>query len=314
MQLIIRSKTAEAEDIVSLELVAPDGAALPAFTAGAHIDLSLGKGLVRSYSLVNDPAQTDRYVVAVNLDPASRGGSRCIHETLQAGQPVEVSAPRNHFPLVEDAPHVVLIAGGIGITPLLCMIRRLNALGRHWTLHYSARSRAKAAYLGALRELAEPFGRLDFHFVNECGGRLPDLAALVGASPAGSHLYCCGPAPMLHAFEAAAAGRAAGTVHVEYFSAQQDAATAGGFEVMLARSGRSLRIQPGESILDALLADGVDVGHACKEGVCGACQTRVLEGVPDHRDAYLSPREKSAGDSIMLCCSGCSSETLVLDL
>ncbi|WP_020655765.1 PDR/VanB family oxidoreductase [Massilia niastensis] len=314
MQLIIRSKTTEAEDIVSLELAAPDGSALPAFTAGAHIDLSLGKGLVRSYSLVNDPAERHRYVVAVNRDPASRGGSRHVHEALRAGQALEVSAPRNHFPLVEDAPHVVLIAGGIGITPLLCMIRRLNALGRAWTLHYSARTRAKAAYLGVLRELAEPCGRLDFHVVDECGGRLPDLAALVGASPAGAHLYCCGPVPMLHAFEEAASLRPPGTVHVEYFSAQQDAALAGGFEVVLARSGRSLRIQPGASILDALLADGLDVGHACKEGVCGACQTRVLEGTPDHRDSYLSPREKSAGDAIMLCCSGCTSEKLVLDL
>lgn len=314
MELIIRSKRTEAEDIVSLELSAPDAAPLPAFTAGAHIDVSLDNGLTRSYSLVNAPSERHRYVIAVNRDPASRGGSRFVHDCLRVGQSIKVSAPRNHFPLVETARHVTFIAGGIGVTPLLSMIRRLDMLGLAWSLHYSARTRAKCAYIDELVALDRSRGAVHFHFVDECGGRLPDMDTLAAAAPPDAHLYCCGPAPMLHAFERATASRASETVHVEYFTAQQDAALAGGFTVELARSGRSLRVEPGYSILDVLLANGMDIGHACREGVCGACQTRVLEGTPDHRDSYLSPREKTACDSIMLCCSGSVSDKLVLDL
>jgi ferredoxin-NADP reductase len=314
MELIIRSKRTEAEDIVSLELAAPGAAPLPTFTAGAHIDVSLRNGLTRSYSLLNDQSERNRYVIAVNRDPSSRGGSRFVHESLQVGQSINVSAPRNHFPLVESAQHVLFIAGGIGVTPLLSMIRRLNTLGLAWTLHYSARTRAKCAYINELIEIDRGRGAVHFHFVDECDGRLPDMDALLAGAPQDAHLYCCGPAPMLHAFERATTKRPPDKVHVEYFTAQQDAAVAGGFTVELARSGRSLRVEPGKSILDVLLANGMDVGHACREGVCGACQTRVLGGTPDHRDSYLSPREKTSCDSIMLCCSGSVSDKLVLDL
>lgn len=314
MELRIHSMTAEAEDIVSLELVSPTAVALPVFSAGAHIDLSLGNGLIRSYSLVNDQSERHRYVIAVNKDAASRGGSRYIHETLQVGQSIDVSAPHNHFPLIEDAPHTVFIAGGIGVTPLLSMIRRLEALGRPWQLHYTARSRRKCAYLEQLAQLDKSRGAVHLHFVDESDGRLLDIDALVVPVPKEAHLYCCGPSPMLQSFERATAARPPQHVHVEYFSAQQEAAVTGGFTVVLARSRRALRVEPGKSILDVLLANGLDVGHACREGVCGACQTKVLEGIPDHRDSYLSAREKSSGDSIMLCCSGSASETLVLDL
>jgi vanillate O-demethylase ferredoxin subunit len=315
MELIIRTIDRVAEDIAALELAAAGGATLPAFGAGAHIDLHLAPGLVRSYSLLNDPAERHRYVVAVNKDPASRGGSRHVHESLRAGQRITVSEPRNHFPLVEDAPLVALVAGGIGITPLLSMIRRLVALNRPWRLFYSARTRAKCAYLAEVMALAQQSrGMVELHIVDERGGSLPDIAAMVNTVPLDAHLYCCGPVPMLQAFEQATAWRPAGQVHVEYFSAQQEAAVAGGYEVVLQRSQRSLRIDAGKSILDVLLANGVDVPYACQEGVCGACQTGVLQGTPDHRDSYLSPREKSKGDTIMLCCSGCTSGTLVLDL
>ncbi|MHA4871863.1 PDR/VanB family oxidoreductase [Duganella sp. PWIR1] len=315
MQLIIRSIDTPAEDIVALELAARDGGALPAFTAGAHIDLHLAPGLVRSYSLLNDPAERLRYVVAVNKDPASRGGSRHVHESLRAGQVITVSEPRNHFPLVEDAPLVALVAGGIGITPLLSMIRRLAALGRPWRLFYSARTRAKCAYIKEIMALAEQSrGIVELYVVDERAGAVPDIAAMVNTVALDAHLYCCGPLPMLQAFEKATAWRPAGHVHVEYFSASQEAAVAGGYDVVLQRSQRTLRIDAGKSILDVLLANGVDVSYACQEGVCGACQTRVLEGTPDHRDSYLSPREKSKGDTIMLCCSGSTADKLVLDL
>lgn len=314
MELIIRSKRTEAEGIVSLELAAPNAAPLPCFTAGAHIDVSLGNGLTRSYSLVNDQSERDRYVIAVNKDPASRGGSRFVHESLQVGQSFNVSEPRNHFPLVESVSHVVFVAGGIGITPLLSMIRRLTLLGQTWTLHYSARTRAKCAYVNELIEIDGGRRAVHFHFVDECDGRLPDMNAVLASVPLDAHLYCCGPAPMLHAFERAAAMRPPDNIHVEYFTAQQEAAVAGGFTVELARTGRSLRVEAGNSILDVLLVNGIDIGHACREGVCGACQTRVLEGIPDHRDSYLTPREKASCDSIMLCCSGSVSDKLVLDL
>ena len=315
MQLLVRSRAVEAEDIASLELVSPSGEPLPPFAAGAHVDLHLGNGWIRSYSLVNDSAERGRYVVAVQKDPASRGGSRWVHEHLRPGSLVEVGAPCNNFALVENASLVVFFAGGIGITPLWCMLQRLEALGRPWKLVYAVRHRRKAAYLAQVEALAarEP-GRVQIHVDQEQGNRPLDLASAVAQAPAGAHLYCCGPAPMLRAFEQAAASRPPAQVHFEYFSAAQEAAVAGGFEVKLARSRRSLRVVPGKSILHTLLDGGIDVSHACHEGVCGACQTPVLEGEPDHRDSYLSPQERKSGKTILLCCSGSKSDVLVLDL
>lgn len=313
MQLMIRSRRMEAEDVVSLELVDECGEPLPPFTAGAHIDLVLGNGCSRSYSLVNDPAERDRYVIAVNKDPASRGGSRYVHEVLQAGQSIEVRGPRNNFELVENAPLVVLFAGGIGVTPLRCMIQRMEALGRPWMLHYAARSRVRCAFLDEVAALeARHSGRVHLHFDDEAGGRPMDIAARIAASPADAHLYCCGPNPMMRAFEAATAGRPPETVHVEYFTAQHDAACAGGFQVVLARSQRTVFVKKGQSILDTLLDAGVDVANCCREGVCGTCQTTVIDGQPDHRDSYLTPPERK--NSMMVCCSGSLSDKLVLDL
>jgi ferredoxin-NADP reductase len=315
MQLLVRSTAVVAEDILSLELVAPQGGPLVPFSAGAHIDLQLGNGCIRSYSLVNDSAERERYVVAVQKDPGSRGGSRYVHEQLRAGSLLEVGAPRNNFALAEDAPLSVFFAGGIGITPLWCMIQRLAALGRPWKLVYAVRSRRKCAYLPQIEalEAGEP-GRVHLHIDEEQGGLPVDLAAAVAQVPAGAHLYCCGPAPMLKAFEQAAAARPAAQVHLEYFSATQEAAVAGGFEVKLARSQRAVRVAPGKSILQTLLDCGIAVSHACQEGVCGACQTTVLQGEPDHRDAYLSPQEKKSGKTMLLCCSGSKGDVLVLDL
>lgn len=315
MELTIRKIKTVAEDIVSLELARADGQNLPAFTAGSHIDLKLGNGLIRSYSLVNDPAEQGRYVVAVNKDAASRGGSSYVHESLREGQTIEVSEPRNNFKLVEDAPLVALIAGGIGITPLLSMIRRLETLGRPWKLFYSARTRAKCAFLEEIQALeARDPGQVQLHIVRENDGRLTDIDGIVNSLPADTHLYCCGPTPMLKAFEDACAPREPDCVHIEYFTAQHEAASAGGFDVVLAHGKRTIRIEAGKSILHALLDSGVDVPNACQEGVCGACQTTVLEGTPDHRDSYLTPREKTSCKTMMLCCSGSLTPALVLDI
>lgn len=315
MKLTIRAMTPRAKGIVELELQAPDATPLLPFSAGAHIDLHLDNGITRSYSLVNPPHDHARYVVAVNKDAASKGGSRYVHEVLKPGMQLEIGEPRNNFPLVEDAPLVVLFAGGIGVTPLWCMIQRLEALGRPWKLVYGARSRKHAAYLEEIHAFGERvLGRVQFHFNDEHGGRPMDLDALIKDLPADAHLYCCGPLPMLEAFEKASASRPAGRVHVEYFVAKHAAALGGGYRVTLARSQRTVEVCEGKSILDVLIESGLTVSHACKEGVCGACQTTVLQGTPDHRDSFLSPRELKSGKTMMICCSGSKCGELVLDL
>ena len=315
MQVRLKRISFEAESINSYELVAPGGGDLAPFTAGSHVDLHLPNGMIRSYSLVNDQRERHRYVVAVNRDTESRGGSAFIHETLRAGDVINISHPRNNFTLQENATHSILIAGGIGITPLLSMIRRLQALGRSWELFYTARTRAVAAFLdelGALRSGAP--ANVHLNFDQEPSGRMLDLAAIVKAAPADAHLYCCGPVPMLEAFEAATTGRPSAQVHVEYFKAKEKPAAEGGFEVKLARSGRTIFVEPGKTILNALLDAGIAANYACTEGVCGTCETRVIEGLPDHRDLFLGKEEQAAGTTMMICCSGSKSRTLVLDL
>ncbi len=270
---------------------------------------------MRSYSLVNPPHDAGRYVVAVNRDPASRGGSAYIHDSLRAGQTIEVSGPRNNFALVEDAPEVVLIAGGIGITPMWCMVQHLEKIGCSWRLFYSARSRDKCAYLADIQalEAARP-GRVKVHIDDEAGGKHVDLKAILATVAPEAHVYCCGPVRMLEDFETLTATRPEGTAHIEYFAAKQAADVSGGFKVLLARSQRDFIVPPGKSILDTLLDGGIDVQHACKEGVCGACQTGVIAGEPEHRDSYLTPSEVRSGTTMILCCSGCKSPELVLDL
>jgi vanillate O-demethylase ferredoxin subunit len=305
----------EAENVNSYELTSPAGDDLIPFTAGCHIDLHLSNGIIRSYSLVNDQRERHRYVIAVNKDRASRGGSRFVHDNLRAGDVVTVSHPHNNFALDEAAEHSVLIAGGIGITPLLSMVRRLETLGRSWELFYAARTRRAAAFLDELNGLESngpPKVRVDFD--DERSGQMFDLPALVRNAPARAHLYCCGPPPMLEAFEAATADRPSDHVHVEYFQAREAPASEGGFEVKLARSNRTIEVGAGKTILEALLDAGIVANYACAEGVCGTCETRVLEGTPDHRDQFLSNEEQATNKTMMICCSGARSRTLLLDL
>ena len=319
LNLRIRAITWEADGILGFELVpTTPNTLLPAFDAGAHVDLSLGNGLIRSYSLLNAPGERQRWCIAVNRDAASRGGSRFMHESMRPGQIVTVGLPRNNFPLAEDAAHSVFIAGGIGITPILGMIRRLAALGRPWSLHYAARTRETAAFVPVLTALAgeaeDAGAALDIRYDREPGARPLDLGAIVAALPGDAHVYCCGPLGMLAAFEAATAALPRERVHVEYFAAKDAPATAGGFEVKLARDGRTVAVAAGQSILDALIAIGVEPPNSCREGVCGTCETRVLRGTPDHRDLVLSEAEKAAGDRMMICCSGAKTPSLELDL
>lgn len=308
----LRAIRHEATATNTYEFRAANGAALPSFTAGAHIDLHLPNGLVRSYSLCNDPGETHRYVVGVHRDPASRGGSSYVHEELRVGMTLTIGAPQNNFPLVEGAPHTVFIAGGIGITPIMCMIRRLDALGNPWDLHYCTRTPEVTAFADALREYGS---RVTFHHDGAPGGERLDLAALLRRHNSATHFYCCGPAAMLDAFETAAAPLAdPARFHVEYFAAKSPPAASGGFTVRLARTGRSIRVESGRTILESLLEAGVNVSYSCSQGVCGACETRVLEGVPEHRDMALTKAERESNRSMMICCSGSHSECLVLDL
>ncbi len=300
-----------AEGVVSVELRPVGGEPLPPFSAGAHIDLYLPSGMVRSYSLVNPQEERHRYVIAVNRDAASRGGSRYVHEQLASGSTLSIAPPRNNFPLAEHAAHSLFIAGGIGITPLWCMIQRLHDLRRSWQLVYCARTRRQAAFAGELARFG-PAVRLNFD--HEAGGRMVDIAALVEAAPPEAHLYCCGPLAMLEAFERAASQRPTAQVHVEYFSAARPKAAEGGFTVVLARSGLSFRVREGKTIIDTLMEHGVDAAYSCLEGVCGTCETRVLEGLPDHRDLVLSKDERAANRTMMICCSGSKTDKLVLDL
>jgi ferredoxin-NADP reductase len=308
----VRRISYEAENVNSYELVLPDGGDLAPFTAGSHIDLHLQNGMIRSYSLVNDQGERHRYVIAVNKDPSSRGGSSFVHEGIKVGDIITISTPRNNFALREDAEFSVLIAGGIGITPLMSMIRRLEELARPWKLLYAARTRRAAAFLDDLHGIRPENLQMDFD--DERLGKVFDIAAIVANQPEHAHLYCCGPVPMLEAFERASASRPSDHVHVEYFQAKEAPALDGGFEVKLARSNRTVAVETGKSILDAVLDAGISANYSCTEGVCGTCETRVIEGIPDHRDLFLSPEEKAANKTIMICCSGSKSGTLILDL
>jgi ferredoxin-NADP reductase len=316
LPLRVRALTWEAEGILGVELVPtqPD-TLLPPFEAGSHIDLHLGNGLQRSYSLLNTPGERERYCVAVNLDAASRGGSSWIHAALRPGQVIEVSAPRNNFALDESAAETVLIAGGIGVTPLLSMARRLTALGKPWRLLHATRTRAHAAFARELQALAQQAGAsVSLFHDQEPGGQALNLASALAALPAEAHVYCCGPLGMLEAFEKATADWPRERVHVEYFAAKEAAATDGGYTVTLQRSGRSIPVQAGQTLLECLIAAGVEPPWSCGEGVCGTCETRVLQGVPDHRDLVLTDAEHAKNDRMMVCCSGSKTATLVLDL
>ena len=315
LKVRVKAITYEAEGVVSLELRPLDGASLPPFTAGAHVELHLPSGIERSYSIASPEGDTGRYVVGVQKDQGSRGGSRFIHDELRPGAELVISAPRNNFALDEAAEHTLLIAGGIGVTPIWCMTQRLAALGRSFELVYAARSRRRAAFLAEIVALlGENAPGLRLHFDEEQGGRPLDMAAVVRRARPGAHLYCCGPLPMLAAFEQATAHLPAETIHVEYFEPKAAADLSGGFEVVLARSGRSFTIAPGKTILDTLQDAGLDVACSCLEGVCGTCETAVLEGEPEHRDSVLSPKERESNRTMMICCSGARTPKLVLDL
>ncbi len=314
-------KTMQTRDICSFELMEPQGGALPPFSAGSHVDVHLsgekpGHAITRSYSLCNNPAERHRYQIAVLREPASRGGSQALHDRVRVGDMLEISTPKNRFALMPDADHSLLLAGGIGVTPLLCMAERLAATGASFELHYGARSREHAAFVP--RMAASSFAeRVRFHFDDEAPAQRYDLPALLAAPRAGTHLYVCGPKGFMDAVldTARAAGWPATQLHHEFFSAEPaKPATGHGFSVKLARSGRVVPVGHEQTVVQALAACGVEIVTSCGQGVCGACLTRVLEGEPEHLDLYLSAEEQAANDQFLPCCSRAKSALLLLDL
>ncbi|MFY1576393.1 PDR/VanB family oxidoreductase [Verrucosispora sp. WMMD703] len=308
-ELVVTDRDPAAEGVAVLSLCRPDGGDLPAWTPGAHLDLELGPGLVRQYSLCGDPADRATLRVAVQLEAEGRGGSRHVHERLTPGATVRVRGPRNNFPLVA-APRYLFVAGGIGITPIRPMVAAADAAGADWRLVYGGRSRATMAFADALRE---KYGdRVSLYPQDEVG--LLDLDELLG-QPVDGLVYCCGPEALIAAVEQRCRTWPAGALHVERFTplAPTEAADAA-VEVELALSGRTLTVPPGTSILEAVEAAGVQVLSSCREGTCGTCETGVLDGVPEHRDSLLTEAERAAGDTMMICVSRSVTPRLTLEL
>ncbi|WP_322982111.1 PDR/VanB family oxidoreductase [Pseudomonas sp. C11] len=315
IEVIIRAMRLEAEGVLGLELVAADGAPLPPFEAGAHIDLHLPNGLIRQYSLCNDPRERHRYRIAVLRDAASRGGSQAVHELLRIGQRLSISAPRNLFALNEQAPRSLLLAGGIGITPLLSMAWRLHAIGADFALHQCVRSTKLAAF--AERLASAPFAaRTHLHCDDGSAEQKLDLPALLAAEPAGSQLYVCGPNGFMEYVldSARALDWAEDRLHREYFAAPEAESGGGAFTLRIASSGLELQVPEDRTALEVLEDAGFDIPVSCGQGICGTCLTRVVDGQPEHRDLFLSDEEKARNDQFTPCCSRSRSACLVVDL
>lgn len=309
-------KTVEADAICSFELVDPKGKSLPPFSAGAHIDVSVGDGLVRQYSLCNDPKETHRYVIGVLRHAASRGGSRAMHDELKVGDLLEVSAPKNHFPLDDSRQRYLLLAGGIGVTPILCMAERLAEVGADFTLHYCTRSVERTAFSDRIKRSSFA-RRVSFHYSDGPAEQLLDIPALLDRPAPDTHLYLCGPSAFMDLVMATAQqkGWPEAQLHREYFSAElysseNDVA----FDVKLARSGKIIHVAREKTVTAALAEAGIDIATSCAQGVCGTCLTRVLEGEVEHRDRFLTAQERAGNGLFTPCCSRARSPLLVLDL
>jgi len=315
--VILTRKEREADNIFVFEFQHPDGDQLPAFTAGSHIDVQVRPGLIRQYSLCNHPHERHRYQLGVLQAPDSRGGSKGMHEELEVGQKVSISEPRNLFELEPNARQSLLFAGGIGITPILSMADMLNDQGQPFSLFYFARSAASAAFLQRIEEAAY-HANSQFQFDDDIQRARLDVRALLSSPEPGKHLYICGPGGFMD-FVLGIARELhwpAENLHREYFSppASVEAQDNDRFEIQLSSTGQLFEVGPQESVSDVLLAAGIEIPMSCQQGICGTCVTNVLEGVPDHRDFYLSDREKAANDQFTPCCSRAKSRRLVLDL
>lgn len=316
MRVVVDEKRVVAQGIVELTLVPEDGSAkFPLTEPGVHIDVALPNGLIRQYSVIN-PGDPDQIKIAVNHDRASRGGSQYIHEVLAEKDVIQAEVVRNNFPLNPNAPHSVLIAGGIGITPIYSMVQKLSQTGKSWTLYYCTQTPSKTAFARELLEL-QANERQSVVFVHDGvpGVSRLDIKAVIENAGPQTHFYCCGPEPLLKAFLAETHARPSQCVHVEFFTktaAPQDPGS--GFEVICASSGVTVTVEPGISILEALEQAGLSPLCSCREGICGTCETTIIEGEPDHRDHVLTEDERASGQTMMICVSRAKTASLTLDI
>lgn len=315
IDVTIRSIKTIAIGIRSFELVPTTVKSLPPFDAGAHIDVHLPGGIVRQYSLCGPPRLHNAYLIAVLGTMDTKGGSRAMHD-LREGEILTISEPKNHFPLIPNARHSILLAGGIGITPMMSMAEQLALQGASFELHYAAREQARAAFID---RLMHPSLKKASHLYFDnppSSGRL-DLANICASPCSENHLYVCGPAGFIDASLTAArqAGWAEENLHREYFAGTLSAEDrSGAFRIKLAKSGLVVTVEPGQTAVQALASRGIEVPISCEQGVCGTCLTRVLDGIPDHRDMFLTNQERARNDCFMPCCSRANSEELTVDL
>jgi len=310
-ELLVQKAEVVAEDVVALTLVSPAGETLPSWSPGAHIDLVLADDLVRQYSLCGSPGDDTAWRIGVLRTPDSRGGSQRVHDTLTEGATVAIRGPRNHFQLVA-ASNYLFIAGGIGITPILPMIAQAEAAGADWRLLYGGRHRASMAFLP---ELARYGDKVTVVPQDEAG--FLDLDAALGTPQAGSLVYCCGPEGLLSAVETKCASWPTGSLHLERFAAkpqESSAVAAETFELVLQQTGVTVTVRPDQSVFQAALEAGANGLGSCMEGVCGTCETEVVEGDVDHRDSVLNDDERASNEFMMICVSRCKSKRLVLDI
>jgi ferredoxin-NADP reductase/nitrite reductase/ring-hydroxylating ferredoxin subunit len=312
LRVQLMKKEMTAEGVVSLQFRAVKGK-LPTFQPGAHIDVHLQNGLIRQYSLTNGPGETDQYTIGVKRKPDSRGGSVAIHDDLREGDVLAISAPRNNFPLRRDALHTIFIAGGIGVTPLISMGRTLNAQGLGFEFHYFVQSEDHAAFKTVMGEFDRALTVHKGLAPDETGTKLREILNEPGQA---RHVYICGPGPMLEsALEIAREqGWADEAVHFEYFKNTTEIDDTSSFEIDLARSALSLTVPAGQTILQVLRENGINMGSSCEQGACGTCRCGVIEGEVNHQDVYLSPAEKTEGKSIMTCVSRAAGDRLILDI
>lgn len=313
LQLRVTAKRLIAESIVQFDLKSPVGGKLPTFSAGAHLQFELPGGIKRAYSLCNAPGNDELYQIAVQRDVNSRGGSVAMHDQVQVGHLMSTSSPQNLFPLDETATHTVLIAGGIGITPLLSMAQRLQILSKSWEMHYTSRNAARCAFKNQL-ESGDLAQNVTLYF--DQGENAPfDVEVLLKKSSKNSHVYVCGPSGLIDLVleKAIALGWTKDQLHFERFGQSLPAPTTErSFKVTLARSGMTLEVPPHRSILQVVLEAGVDLPVSCEQGICGTCLTDVISGTPDHRDQCLDDGMRSS--SFTPCCSRSLDDELVIDL
>jgi len=307
----VSSITPIAQGIKAFELRRANSSPLTPFTAGDHIDLEMPENIMRSYSLMNSQFEREGYVTVLHSSPTSHCDSSCMHEVVQPGHQLTVSEPRNNLELTEDESHSVLIHGGIGITPLWSMLQRLRDLGRGWNFYYNVRTRGCAAMLVQFEALEH---RPTLWLNDQNGDKLLDLEAIVRNSPAGSHFYCCGPLPMLEVLRQVKRDIPTERIDFKYFLSSTAPKASGVFMVVLALSGREAWVLSNTCNIGALSEQSIEVRHACREGICGACEKTLLEGIYEHRHPTLGESERAANCTMMICCSVAKNARLMLNL